>query len=75
MLDDAKNLPDEPALLKGLIASMASELTSRDADLKSRDIRIEKPKHRKRMTTAQIAEAQRLAREWAARFEKRKGEQ
>jgi len=45
MLDDAKDLPDDPALLKGLIASMASELTSRDAELKSCDILIEKLKH------------------------------
>jgi transposase len=45
MLDDVKNLPDDPSLLKGLIASMASELTSRDAELKSRDILIEKLKH------------------------------
>ena len=45
MLDDAKDLPDDPSLLKGLIASMASELTSRDAELKSRDILIEKLKH------------------------------
>lgn len=30
MIKDARTLPDDPALLKGLIASMASELTSRD---------------------------------------------
>jgi transposase len=30
MIDDAQTLPDDPVLLKGLIASMASELTSRD---------------------------------------------
>ncbi len=30
MFDDFNKLPDDPALLKGLIASMASELTSRD---------------------------------------------
>ena len=30
MIDDARTLPDNPVLLKGLIASMASELTSRD---------------------------------------------
>ena len=30
MISDVKTLPDEPALLKGLIASLTSELTSRD---------------------------------------------
>jgi transposase len=45
MLNDIETLPDDPALLKGLIASMASELTNRDAALKSRDILIEKLKH------------------------------
>ncbi len=30
MISDAKDLPDDPALLKGLIASLTSELTSRD---------------------------------------------
>jgi transposase len=30
MLSDVKTLPDDPALLKGLIASLTSELTSRD---------------------------------------------
>jgi transposase len=38
MLEDAENLPDEPAALKGLVTSLASEL-------KSRDILIEKLKH------------------------------
>jgi transposase len=38
MLDNAKNLPNEPAALKGLVTSLASEL-------KSRDILIEKLKH------------------------------
>lgn len=38
MLDDVKNLPDNPEALKDLIASMASEL-------KSRDFVIEKLKH------------------------------
>ena len=45
MLDDIKNLPDDPTALKALIASMASELTNRDAELKSRDVLIEKLKH------------------------------
>ncbi|NKB59571.1 MAG: IS66 family transposase [Alphaproteobacteria bacterium] len=38
MLDDAKDLPNDPAVLKGLVTSLASEL-------KSRDILIEKLKH------------------------------
>ena len=38
MLDDSQNLPDNPDILKGLVASLASEL-------KSRDILIEKLKH------------------------------
>ena len=38
MLEDAENLPNEPAALKGLVTSLASEL-------KSRDILIEKLKH------------------------------
>ena len=38
MLDDAKKLPNDPAELKGLVASLASEL-------KFRDILIEKLKH------------------------------
>ncbi len=38
MLDDAKELPNDPAQLKGLVASLASEL-------KFRDILIEKLKH------------------------------
>jgi len=45
MLDDIKKLPDDPTALKALIASMASELTNRDAELKSRDVLIEKLKH------------------------------
>ncbi len=45
MLDEVNNLPDDPSVLKEMIASMASELTSRDAELKSRDILIEKLKH------------------------------
>ena len=38
MLDDAKKLPNDPAALKGLVTSLASEL-------KFRDILIEKLKH------------------------------
>ncbi len=38
MLDDDQNLPDNPDVLKGLVASLASEL-------KSRDVLIEKLKH------------------------------
>jgi transposase len=38
MLDDVQKLPDDPAVLKGLLASLASEL-------KYRDILIEKLKH------------------------------
>jgi len=38
MLDDAKDLPNDPAALKGLVTSLASEL-------KFRDILIEKLKH------------------------------
>jgi|TARA_B100000315_G_scaffold140717_1_gene129781 transposase len=38
MLDDAQKLPNDPVALKGLVASLASEL-------KSRDILIEKLKH------------------------------
>ena len=38
MLKDAENLPYEPAALKGLVTSLASES-------KSRDILIEKLKH------------------------------
>lgn len=38
MLDAAKDLPNDPAVLKGLVASLASEL-------KSRDLLIEKLKH------------------------------
>ena len=45
MLDGVKNLPDDPLTLKALIASMVSELTNRDAELKSRDLLIEKLKH------------------------------
>jgi transposase len=45
MLDGVKNLPDDPLALKALIASMVSELTNRDAELKSRDLLIEKLKH------------------------------
>ncbi|HET6593022.1 MAG TPA: IS66 family transposase [Xanthomonadales bacterium] len=38
MLDDAQKLPNDPAVLKGLVASLASEL-------KYRDVLIEKLKH------------------------------
>ena len=38
MLDDVQKLPDDPSVLKGLLASLASEL-------KVRDILIEKLKH------------------------------
>jgi hypothetical protein len=38
MLDTAKDLPNDPAILKGLVTSLASEL-------KFRDILIEKLKH------------------------------
>jgi transposase len=38
MLDDAQELPNDPAILKGLVASLASEL-------KFRDLLIEKLKH------------------------------
>jgi transposase len=38
MLDDLKNLPHDPAILKDLVVSLASEL-------KSRDLVIEKLKH------------------------------
>ena len=38
MLDNAKNLPNDAAALKGLVTTLASEL-------KSRDILIEKLKH------------------------------
>ena len=38
MLDDVQKLPDDPAVLKGLVASLASEL-------RYRDILIEKLKH------------------------------
>ena len=38
MLDDANDLPNDPAALKGLVTSLASEL-------KFRDILIEKLKH------------------------------
>jgi hypothetical protein len=45
MLDNTNKLPDDPSILKGLIASLTSELTNRDGELKSRDILIEKLKH------------------------------
>jgi len=45
MLGTVDTLPDDPSILKDLIASMVSELTTRDAELKSRDILIEKLKH------------------------------
>ena len=45
MLDAAKDLPNDPAVLKGLVASLVSELSQRDAELKSRDVLIEKLKH------------------------------
>ncbi len=45
MLDSVDTLPDDPSVLKDMIASLASELTNRDAELKSRDILIEKLKH------------------------------
>ena len=38
MLDDAQKLPDDTSALKGLVASLALEL-------KSRDLLIEKLKH------------------------------
>jgi len=38
MLNDAQTLPDDPSVLKGLVASLTSEL-------KSRDLLIEKLKH------------------------------
>ena len=45
MFETISQLPDDPTLLKALIASMASELTNRDVELKSRDILIEKLRH------------------------------
>lgn len=45
MLDTVDTLPDDPSILKNMIASLSSELTMRDAELKSRDILIEKLKH------------------------------
>jgi len=45
MRDKVDKLPDDPSVLKDMIASLSSELTNRDAELKSRDILIEKLKH------------------------------
>lgn len=45
MLNDVKTLPDDPALLKGLIASLTLELTAKDAELTSRDVLIAKLQH------------------------------
>lgn len=45
MLSDVKTLPDDPALLKGLIASLTLELTAKDAELTSRDVLIAKLQH------------------------------
>lgn len=44
MLDTVDKLPDDPSILKEMIVSLASELTDRDAELKSRDVLIEKLK-------------------------------
>jgi transposase len=51
MLDDARNLPDDPAQLKAMlvareaeIATQKSEIRARDAEIRSRDLLIEKLK-------------------------------
>ncbi len=45
MLDRAAPLPDDPARLKGMVASLAAELKARAEALKARDIPIEKLRH------------------------------
>ena len=45
MPDTVDPLPDDPSILKEMIVSLASELSERDAELKFRDLLIEKPKH------------------------------
>ena len=45
MLDRAAPLPDDPARLKSMVASLAAELQARAEALKARDIPIEKLRH------------------------------
>ena len=45
MISDTKTLPDDPGLLKDLIASLTVELTAKDAELTNRDLVIARLEH------------------------------
>jgi hypothetical protein len=69
MYDKGEGVPQDYVqahMWYNLAASRLPPGTDRDKAVKDRDV------FAKRMTPAQIAEAQRLAREWMAKFKKRK---
>ena len=45
MLDEAESLPDDVAALKAMVLTSRAELAARDAELRNRDLLIEKLKH------------------------------
>ena len=45
MLDEAESLPDDVAALKAMVLTSQAELAARDAELRNRDLLIEKLKH------------------------------
>ena len=45
MLEEAHSLPDDIAALKAMVLASRAELTARDAELRNRDLLIEKLKH------------------------------
>ena len=45
MLEEAHSLPDDIAALKAMVLSSRAELAARDAELRNRDLLIEKLKH------------------------------
>ena len=45
MLEEAHSLPDDIAALKAMVLASRAELAARDAELRNRDVLIEKFKH------------------------------
>ena len=45
MLEEAQALPDDVAALKAMVLTSRAELAARDAELRNRDLPIEKLKH------------------------------
>ena len=46
MLEEAHTLPDDVAALKAMVLASRAELAARDAELRNRDLLIEKLRHR-----------------------------